>query len=120
MWRATESPADHRLVQLLERGADLATTEPIEMELLAGARDPDDELRIESALAACGLIPVTGPEAWRRAALVYRSCRQRGVTPRRLLDCVIAAVAIRAKIQVLAHDRDFELIARHTSLELVA
>jgi predicted nucleic acid-binding protein len=102
----------------VERGADLATTEPIEMELLAGARDPDEELRIESALAACGLIPVAGPEDWRRAAFVYRSCRQVGVTSRRLLNCVIAAVAIRAKIQVLAHDRDFELIARHTSLEL--
>jgi predicted nucleic acid-binding protein len=120
MWRATESPVDHRLTQLVQSGADLATTEPIEMELLAGARNPIDELRIESALAACGLIPVAGAEDWRRAADVFRSCRRMGITPRRLLDCLIAAVAIRAGVPILARDRDFELIARHSSLELSA
>jgi predicted nucleic acid-binding protein len=118
MWRATGSSVDRRLVDLVTRDADLATTEPIEMELLAGARDPSDELRIESALAACGLVAVAGAEDWRHAATVFRSCRQRGVTPRRLLDCLIAAVAIRAEIPILARDRDFELIAAHTPLEI--
>jgi predicted nucleic acid-binding protein len=120
MWRATESTVDQRLTRLVERGADLATTDPIEMELLAGARDPNEELRIESALAAYGRIPVAGPEDWRRAADVYGSCRRTGVTPRRLLDCLIAAVAIRAEVPILTQDRDFELIAEHTALELSA
>jgi predicted nucleic acid-binding protein len=120
MWRATGSAVDHRLTRLVERGADLATTEPIEMELLAGALGPKDELRIESALASCGLVPVAGAEDWRQAAAVYRTCRQAGITPRRLIDCLIAAVAIRAHVSILAQDRDFQLIARHSPLELVA
>ena len=41
-----------------------------------------------------------------------------GITPRRLLDCLIAAVAIRTGVPVLAQDRDYELIAEHTPLEL--
>ena len=90
------------------------------MELLAGALGPKDELRIESALASCGLVPVAGAEDWRQAAAVYRTCRQAGITPRRLIDCLIAAVAIRAHVSILAQDRDFQLIARHSPLELVA
>ncbi len=118
MWRATGSPVDRRLTRLVERGAELATTEPIEMELLAGAVGPNDELRIESALASCGLLPVAGTDDWRQAAAIYRSCRRAGISPRRLIDCLISAVAIRERAPLLAHDRDFELIARHTPLEL--
>ena len=88
------------------------------MELLAGALSPNDELRIESALASCGLMHVAGAEDWRQAAAVYRTCRRAGTTPRRLLDCLISAIAIRARTPILAHDRDFELIAGHTLLEL--
>ncbi|MGH2923430.1 MAG: type II toxin-antitoxin system VapC family toxin [Solirubrobacterales bacterium] len=118
MLRATESPVDRRLTRLVEEEAELATTEPVELELLAGVRGPNDELRIETVLAACELIPISSIEDWRHAAAVYRTCRRSGATPRRLLDCLIAATAIRAEVPVLAFDRDFERIAEHTPLKL--
>ena len=37
---------------------------------------------------------------------------------RRLIDCLIAAVAIRADVPVLHRDGDFDVLARHTELEV--
>jgi predicted nucleic acid-binding protein len=52
------------------------------------------------------------------AAALYRRCRRQGETVRKLIDCLIAAVAIRATIPVLHNDRDFDVLARHTELQV--
>jgi predicted nucleic acid-binding protein len=52
------------------------------------------------------------------AATLLRSARSTGRTPRSLLDCLIAAVAIRHDLPLLAADRDFEAIAAVSSLRL--
>ena len=58
------------------------------------------------------------PEDYDKAAELYRQCRSRGETVRKLLDCLIAAVAIRSGIPVLHNDRDFDALARHTELQV--
>ncbi len=45
------------------------------------------------------------------ATRISRLCRAAGVTPRGLLDCMIAAVAQRQRATVLAHDADFARVA---------
>jgi predicted nucleic acid-binding protein len=120
LFRATRSQTHERLRELISAGEALETTEPVAMELLAGARTAGDRRRIKGALAACRLLSVDNAADWEDAAAVYQSCRRAGETPRRLLDCLIAAVAIRAGVPILARDRDYQLIARHTSLELAA
>jgi len=52
------------------------------------------------------------------AVRIYRSCRQAGVTPRGLVDCMIAAVVSGTAVPVLAHDRDFARIADVVDLAL--
>jgi predicted nucleic acid-binding protein len=47
---------------------------------------------------------------------MYRACRARGETVRKLIDCLIGAVAVAAEIEVLHADADFETLARHTDL----
>jgi predicted nucleic acid-binding protein len=114
--RATESASDHELTRVIGT-PELRTTEPIVMEVLAGALPHElDSLRV--ALLQPDPIPVL-PGDWEVAASIYRTCRQAGTTPRKVLDCLIAAVAIRADASVLHHDRGFEAIARHTPLQLV-
>jgi predicted nucleic acid-binding protein len=39
-------------------------------------------------------------------------------TVRSLIDCLIAAVAIRARLPILHSDNDYDVIARHTSLRV--
>lgn len=47
-----------------------------------------------------------------------RACRRAGRTIRSLVDCMVAAAAIDEDRPLLARNRDFEMIARHTELEL--
>ncbi|CAB4810912.1 MAG: PIN domain-containing protein [Actinobacteria bacterium] len=55
-----------------------------------------------------------------QAAALYRTCRRNGETVRRLIDCLIASVAIRLDAPVLHADADFAALARHTQLALHA
>jgi predicted nucleic acid-binding protein len=89
------------------------------MELLAGARD-DRHLRSLRQLVLGGrMLPVRGLADYEEAATVYRTCRRAGLTVRRLVDCLIAVVAIDANAALLHSDGDFDLIAQWTALRLV-
>jgi predicted nucleic acid-binding protein len=91
------------------------TTSPVRMKLLAGARSPAHLDQLRRLLARGGLIAVVETD-YEDAAAIYRACRLGGETVRRLIDCLIAAVALREGVPVLHADRDFDVIARHTAL----
>jgi predicted nucleic acid-binding protein len=114
--RDTGSPACERVSALLTEGA-VMTCGPVRMELLAGARDDVHLVRLRRLLARATSLG-TAPADFDRAAGLYRACRRQGETVRRLVDCVIAAHALRAGVPVLHRDVDFEVLARHTPLEL--
>jgi hypothetical protein len=114
--RASGHPAHLTLRHHLQRRSPIATTEPVMMELLAGARTAAEHSRLRARLMALPRLAVGGLEDYGAAADLYRACRTRGATVRRLIDCLIAAVAIREGATVLHNDRDFELLARHTRL----
>jgi predicted nucleic acid-binding protein len=118
--RATGSPTHRRLRAALEEGLELLCTDVVVMELLAGARDDADRDRLRRLLYGLEFVAVDGPADYERAAELYRLCRRGGETPRKLSDCLIAAVAIRAEAELLAADADFEAIGRHTPLRLAA
>ena len=103
--------------RLLVDGGTL--TEPVAMEVLAGARSGRHGEQLRSLLGMVELLPV-GPEDWVDAALLHRMCRVNGVTVRSIVDCLIGAVAIRHDVPVLARDRDFVALAEHTPLRLAA
>lgn len=87
------------------------------MEVLAGARDESQLRRLRSVLARAVLIPTQATD-YEDAATLYRRCRGQGETVRKLLDCLIAAVAIRADVPILHIDADFDVLARHTELRV--
>lgn len=116
--RATGSRAHQRLRSALEVGDDLACTDVIVMEILAGARDDSDRDWLRRLLYGLEFLPVDGPADYEQAAELYRLCRSHGETPRKLSDCLIAAVAIRNDAALLCEDADFEVIARHAPLRL--
>ena len=115
--RATGSEANLRIRALIE-GDQLATTDVVLMEVLAGARDDGHRDRLRALLARCQFVPIAGPRDYEDAADIYRACRAAGHTVRALTDCLIASVAVRAGLAVLHADRDFDAIARHVPLEI--
>ncbi len=111
--RNTGSPACAEVDRLL--GADFAVTDAVRMEVLAGARD-EAHLRNLRGLLARGTVLSTEPFDFEAAASHYRSCRHRGETVRKLIDCLIGAVAIRHGATILHVDADFDVLERHTDL----
>jgi predicted nucleic acid-binding protein len=116
--RATGSPVHLHVRSALQEGAELACTDAIVMEILAGARDEADRDRLRRLLYGLEFLAVDGPTDYEHAAELYRLCRAGGETPRKLTDCLIAAVAVRNEVELLCEDADFLAIARHTPLRL--
>lgn len=117
--RATGSPAHLHLRDHLEADRPVHLPEIVRMELL---QHPADELgilrrtRLLDSFPLLGLEPLVDTD---RAAGIQRECRRRGTPVRNLLDCLIAAIALRLDVPVAHRDRDFELIARVTGLKTV-
>jgi predicted nucleic acid-binding protein len=110
--RSTGSPADERLAELIAADGPVAVTEPIVMEVLAGARSDKCEDDLRRLLLRFGLLHFDAAADFDAAARIYRRCRKAGVTPRGLIDCMIAAVAWRRGATLLAHDADLDRVAR--------
>ena len=113
--RDTGSSACAEVDRLLADGA--AVTEPVVMEILAGARD---EAHLHALRGLLGRAELLGCQAadFDTAARLYRLCRRRGETVRKLIDCLIAAVALRHGSPVLHVDADFDVLARHVGLAI--
>ena len=117
-FRETGSAVDLALARLLDEGQDIAVTEPVIMELLAGARTASELRATRSRLLAFPMLRVEDLVTYERASAVWRACRVAGEPVRNTIDCLIAAVAIREGASVLHADRDFDAIARHTDLRI--
>lgn len=102
---------DRRLTQLIADEGELAVTEPILMEVLAGARDDGRENQLRRLLLRFELIRFDPVIDFDGAVQIYRTCRAAGVTPRGLIDCMIASVASRNSATLLCHDLDISRMA---------
>jgi predicted nucleic acid-binding protein len=116
--RATGSPTHLALLEGLQNPEDLAWTDVVAMEVLAGARNEAHRDRLRRLLYGLCFLGIDGPADYESAAELYRLCRRGGETPRKLADCLIAVVAMRNDAELLCVDADFHVIARHAPLRL--
>ena len=96
---------------------EITICDAVRMEVLAGARDESHLMSLRRLLARAVDIPIESTD-YDDAAALYRRCRRRGETPRKLIDCLIASVAIRTGTPVLHSDADFDVLWRHTELQV--
>lgn len=104
-----------RLAAASDDAGGLAMTEPIAMELLAGATDRSLP-RIERLVEGLSVLAVDPLIDFRAAAALSRASRSKGRTVRSLQDCLIAAVAIRHDAVLVHRDRDFDTLVTVSSL----
>jgi predicted nucleic acid-binding protein len=116
--RATDSPVDRRLTDLIRSDGPLAVTEPVVMEVVAGARTDDREADLRRLLLRFTLLGFDAAADFDGAAAIYRRCRRAGVTPRGMVDCMIAAVAYRHRATLLAADADLSRVATVIGINL--
>jgi predicted nucleic acid-binding protein len=116
--RATGSRVDRRLEELIAADGPLAVTEPVVMEVVAGARTDRREADLRRLLGRFELLRFDAVVDFDGAARIYRRCRRAGVTPRGLVDCLIASVAHRHGATLLAADADLHRVAAVVGIDL--
>lgn len=116
--RATGSAVDRRLTGLIREEGPLAVTEPVIMEVTAGARTDEREADLRRLLLRFRLLHFDTAADFDAAVRIYRKCRRGGITPRGLVDCMIAAVAWRHGATLLAHDLDVDRLAKVAGIGL--
>jgi hypothetical protein len=116
--RATESRVDRRVEALIRSDGPLAVTEPVIMELVAGARTDRGESELRRLLQRFELLTFDAVADFDGAARIYRRCRRAGVTPRGMVDCLIASVAYRHRAVLLAADADLARVAGVVGIDL--
>lgn len=89
----------------------IVTTEPVIMELLSGATSDHALQQLEKLTSGLRLLPVEATVDYRDAATIYRTVRRSGRTVRKLLNCLIASVAVRTGTTLIHRDCDFDLVA---------
>ncbi|MEZ5257820.1 MAG: PIN domain-containing protein [Ilumatobacteraceae bacterium] len=94
--------------------ADIAICDAISMEVLAGARNERHLGELRRLLARA-----VDPDHFgglRRSRGVPALSGAAARTVRKMIDCLIGAVTIRARVPILHSDADFAALTRHTSL----
>jgi predicted nucleic acid-binding protein len=97
---------------------EVVTCLPVIQEVLQGFRD---ERAFQIARTAMFAMPVVESPVraavFDKAVALYRRAKRAGLTVRSGVDCLIAACAIFNNLTVLHRDRDFESLARVSTLE---
>lgn len=115
--RGTRSRTAIALLRLADQGEELCITEPVAMELLAGADTPGRFEAVDRLTTGLRLLGIEPGLDFRSAGQIYVDVRRSGRTVRSLLDCLVAAVALRHDVAVLHRDRGYDAIAAVTGLQ---
>jgi len=116
--RASGSAVHRRLAQLIATDGPLSVTEPVIMEVLAGARSDEREFDLRRLLLRFTLLRLDAATDFDAAARIYRRCRGVGITPRGIVDCMVAAVAWRHGASLLAHNVDLQRVGQVIGIKL--
>jgi predicted nucleic acid-binding protein len=110
--RATGSRVDRYPEELIRGDGPLVVTEPVIMEVVAGARSDEREADLRRLLLRFALVRFDAVADFDAGMKIYRRCRKAGITRRGLVDCMIAFVARRHGATLLAADADLSRVAR--------
>ena len=91
--------------------------EPVKAELLIGARDRAEVGTLRRLLETVDFELLYPRDDFESATELFHTARQQGVTVRGVMDCLVAAMALRLQLPVLHHDRDFARLAPAIELQ---
>jgi predicted nucleic acid-binding protein len=115
-FRDADAPHVDHFHALVDSDSPIALTDVILTEVLQGVRGEREVARVERRLRAFDILRLEHLNDFTRAAALYRTARQHGITIRRTLDCLIASVCVREGASVLHNDADFDRLASCTDL----
>ncbi|NOT86078.1 MAG: PIN domain-containing protein [Methylococcaceae bacterium] len=110
--RGKHNPAVEQLRILLATGQSAGLSSVIYQEILQGS---ESEQRFNQFCDYFNELLFYHPkhpmDSYAQAAHLYFTCRQKGITIRSTIDCLIAQIAIEHDLILLHNDRDFKYLA---------
>lgn len=120
LFRGDSNPQTKLMLSILQSGdEELAIADIILLEVLQGFRS---EKQAQTALQSIEGLPcftLGGKSLAVLAASNYRQLRQKGITVRSTIDCLIATFCVENEFSLLHNDRDFAPFERHLGLRMV-
>jgi len=117
-FQGRETPEDLHLQRLITEGRPLALTDLIFCEILQGIREDAEFARTRRTLLLYPILRMERLATFEHAAQIYRTCRRRGLTVRKTIDCLIAALCIEEDVELFHKDADFDAIAHVEPLKV--
>ena len=118
--KKTSPQIEHPKNLLIER----STTSPviilpvIMQEVLQGIKEDQLFYTVKEDFEGLDFLYYETYEFAIKAAQLYRLLRHKGITINKINDCLIAALCINFDIPLFHNDKDFDNIAKHTSLKI--
>ncbi|MEO6893608.1 MAG: PIN domain-containing protein [Ginsengibacter sp.] len=106
------------LVNKLIDDDEIVVLPVILQETLQGIRKDNIFALTKELLLSYHFLKIDTVKSAIRSAELYRFLRQKGITIRKPNDCLIAAICIDHKFPLFHNDKDFDNIAKHTSLKI--
>lgn len=114
---APNSAASRWLADRIASDSTVIVPDVVMMELLIGTTDESKAGLRRRLLQRFDIEPLAPVRDAEDAAAIHRRCRRSGATVRSLIDCQVAAMAMRIGVPVAHRDRDFEVIREHCGLQ---
>ena len=99
------------------REEDVAIGDLIYCEILQGIYSESQRKQVEDLLLTLPRFEMVGFEMAEKSAANYRLLRSKGVTVRKTIDVIIGTFCVENDLQLIHHDRDFDLMAKHIGLK---
>lgn len=107
------------LEDLIEHREDICTCGIILTEVLQGIRKNTEFRKTRDLFNTLIWLPMPY-SVFLRSAEIYRKLREKGITIRKPLDCIIASTAIENDVQLLHNDKDFQPIEKYCGLKVLS
>ena len=88
-------------------------------EVMQGIRSPRQRREVSTLLLSLPRFDMVGFDMAEKSAANYRLLRSKGVTVRKTIDVLIGTFCAEHGLQLIHHDSDFDLMARHIGLDII-
>ena len=109
-------PHVETLEKLILKNKNICICGIVITEVLQGIKD-DKEFNKTKKLLECLVFLPMPYTTFIKSAQLYRTLRKNGITIKRVMDCLIATIAIENDIPILHNDKDFLLIESQSKLK---
>ena len=104
---------------LIKKNIPFGITLQILQEVLQGAKTEEDFFILKDYLKTQIFYhPKKSIETYIKAAELYRKSRQKGITLRSTIDCLIAEIAMEHNLSLLHNDKDFDRMSKLFKLKI--